>query len=157
MAPALLSWLWVWWPGCCWAFQDTRRSQKAGGKTAVQGELRTAVGEGERQGAWRRVGLGCWGGGQSQSHTRDPSNTLELCATPLGQNKPLKWGPEPRRHKTSPPIFADHLHEVTHLLLTVPTKVGHSKLEKAGLPSWGGEIPKTRLTSHLNLYLLFFP
>ena len=101
-----------------------------------------------------------WGAGEGVSHgaTRGTlPNTLEFCATPLGQNKLLKWGPEPQRHKTSPPIFADHLHEVTRLLLTIPTKIGHSKLEKAGSPSWGGEIPKTRLTSHLNLYLLFFP
>lgn len=127
MAPALLSWLWVWWPGHCRALQDTRQSRKPGGKTAVQGDLRTAV-RGERVKTVSGRGPGvCWGWGawEGLSHraTRGTlPNTLELCATPPGQNKPLKWGPEPQKHGTSPPIFADHLHEVTHLPLTIPTK-----------------------------------
>lgn len=121
MAPALLSWLWVWWPGHCRALQDTRQSRKPGGKTAVQGDLRTAV-RGERVKTVSGRGPGvCWGWGawEGLSHraTRGTlPNTLELCHSSrskqtikMGPRAPETWDkpshlcrPPARGHSPSP-------------------------------------------------------
>lgn len=97
MAPALLSWLWVWWPGHCRALQDTRQSRKPGGKTAVQGDLRTAVrGEQVKTESGRGPGIcwgGCLGGAQSQSHTRDPSKYSGTLCHSSRSKQTIKMGP----------------------------------------------------------------
>ena len=59
------------------------------------------------------VGRGCWGGGQSQSHMRDPSKYSGILCHSSGSKQTIKRALDLWGHGKSPPLLADSLHKVT--------------------------------------------